>query len=155
MAWFADLEPCTYYGAANARFLRAVGWLQRGKPFATGPVDPAVLERLIDFAKDPVDPVFFFGVHFCDLCPPGCGAFSHRNVFIPFEDMLLVCPQGIVHYIEAHAYQPPTVFCEAVLSCPPRQSEQYMESVGKRVRPDGHIGELVPDQPASAGGWVG
>jgi hypothetical protein len=129
MAWFVDLAPCTYFGEANAAFLRAVGWLQRGKPFAIGPVDAEILGRLIGFAKDPAQSGMFCGSHRCDLCPEPRGAASHKNMFIPTENVLFVCPEGIIHYIESHAYQPPVEFCEAVLSCPPMRSERYMEAV--------------------------
>jgi hypothetical protein len=62
MARFADLSPCTYFGEANAAFLRSVGWLQRGKPFATGAVDSEVLARLIELAKDPLQRLLLAGV---------------------------------------------------------------------------------------------
>ena len=34
-------------------------------------------------------------------------------------------PQLVIHYIEAHNYQPPAEFCEAVLACPPPWSDEY------------------------------
>jgi hypothetical protein len=128
MAWFADLSPCTYFGTANAAFLRAVGWLQHGKPFATGAVDPEVLARLVELARDPVQPLLVAGSHRCDLCPRA-GPVSHKNVFIPAERLLFVCPEGIIHYLKAHAYQPPAEFCAAVLACPPMRSQPYMDAV--------------------------
>jgi hypothetical protein len=129
MAGFADLSPCTYFGRTNAAFLRSVGWLERGRPFATGSVNAEVLARLIDFVRDPVQPSMMCGVHRCDLCAQPAGSPSNKNVFIPSAGVLFVCPEGIVHYIKVHAYQPPAEFCEAVLACPPMRSDRYMEAV--------------------------
>jgi hypothetical protein len=128
MAWFADLSPCLYFGEANASFLRAVGWLERGKPFATGQVDSEVLANLIELVKDPVQPIMLCGTHRCDLCMPKCGVRSHKNVFIPSNGFLFVCPEAIVHYMDAHSYQPPDEFCKAVMACPPTQSQDYLNA---------------------------
>jgi hypothetical protein len=129
MAWFTDLSPCTYFGQANASFLRSVGWLERGKPFATGPVDSETLVRLIEFIKDPVQPIMLCGYHRCDLCLHKCNVRSHKNVFIPSNGFLFVCPEAIVHYMNAHSYQPPDEFCKAVLACPPMQSKPCIDAL--------------------------
>jgi hypothetical protein len=103
--------------------------LARGKPFATGRVDPKVLARLVEFIQDPVQPVMFCGPHWCDLSWHWRKASSHKNVFIPSDGFLYVCPEGIVHYIQAHAYQPPEEFCKAVQACPPMQSKLCMDAL--------------------------
>ena len=38
---------------------------------------------------------------------------------------MYVAPQLIVHYIDAHDYRPPGVFCAAVEACPPLGSAAY------------------------------
>ena len=40
-----------------------------------------------------------------------------------------VAPELILHYMDAHAYQPPPEFCQAVLACPPVPSTAYLEDV--------------------------
>ena len=43
--------------------------------------------------------------------------------------MAYAAPQGILHYIEAHGYQPPDKFLAAALYCPPMGSERYFEEL--------------------------
>ncbi len=129
MAWFEDLAPCSYSGEQPARHLRAVGWLERGHPFPTGQVDRGVYARLVEFAKNPWQPVIAAGVHACDLCLYESEVKGVANLFVPAEDFLYVCPGLISHYMNAHAYAPPPEFCRAVLDCPPMKSMQYLRSV--------------------------
>jgi hypothetical protein len=42
---------------------------------------------------------------------------------------IFVAPELILHYIDAHAYQPPMEFSQAVLACPPVPSTAYLEGV--------------------------
>ena len=93
MAWFADLSPCTYFGEECATSLRSVGWLERGRPFATGAVNSEVFVRLVEMVKDPWQPVFFAGVHFCDLCLYEGNSAGVKNVFIPGDGVVFVCPE--------------------------------------------------------------
>lgn len=129
MAWFADLSPCTYFGEEYASYLQSVGWLERGKPFATGEVAVEVFTRLVEYIKDPWQPLQLMGFHRCDLCLYDGGVASHKNVFIPADGIIFVCPEGIVHYMIAHWYQPPDVFCQAVLACPPMRSMDYLKAL--------------------------
>jgi hypothetical protein len=48
---------------------------------------------------------------------------------IPGNGFLYICPQLIVHYMNAHGYLPPDDFCNAVLDCPEMRSVEYMKSV--------------------------
>jgi hypothetical protein len=59
MTWFADLSECTYFGEELAQHLRAVGWLERGKPFPKAPVDETVLTKLSKLLEAPWEPDFF------------------------------------------------------------------------------------------------
>lgn len=125
MTWFADLEPCSYFGATDA--VRAVGWLHRDHDFARGPTRAEIRERLGELFVDAFQPVAFLGFHQCDICqfdgPPGT-----TNLFVPGAGFLYVCPQLILHYMDAHSYAPPLEFQEAVLACPPTGSAQYKEA---------------------------
>ena len=128
--WFEDLSPCNYFaphGASAA--LTAVGWLERGKPYASGDVDRRVYDTLVAMAKDPWQPVTFRGIHRCDLCRFECDARGWANLFIPAEGILYVCPEMITHHINAHGYAPPEVFCRAVLACPPMKSMEYRRAL--------------------------
>lgn len=128
MAWFEDLSPCSYFGQECAGFLRAVGWLERGKPFATGLVDVEVYKRLVEMCKDPWHPRTFLGSHCCDLCLYE-GQSGKRNLFIPAGGAVFVCPEMITHYMNEHGYRPPDEFCAAVLACPPMRSMPYLKAL--------------------------
>jgi hypothetical protein len=138
--WFEDLSPCTYF-PAEAKLV-AVGWLERGTPYSTGAVDRRVYDVLAEIRKNPWQPFACAGMHECDLCcfhPEARGA---ANLFIPANGNIYVCPELIVHYMNAHGYAPPSVFCNAVLACPPMRSMQYLKAIrecgGTRLlRPSG------------------
>ena len=128
MAWYADHSECDYFRSSHAPILRAVGWLERGKPYTRGPVKPVILDKLRDLLKEPWEPLFLMGFHECDLCS-GKGEYGKNNLFIPGDGFLYVCPELILHYIKKHEYTPPVDFCDAVLICPPMNSKAYLEAV--------------------------
>jgi len=125
--WFADLSPCTYFPTDVA--LTAVGWLERGKPYVTGKLDHRVYEALVAMRKDPWEPWCLCGLHECDLCQSRDRAVGSANLFIPGDDVLYVCPELIVHYIDTHGYAPPEIFCRSVLICPPMGSMSYLRAI--------------------------
>ncbi len=135
MASFDDLQPCSYFGESLSPFLRAIGWLENRKPYRTGSVDRRVYSKLLEFQKDPWQPMVFAGVHTCDLCLYESEASGTRNLFIPANGFAYVCPELIVHYMNAHAYGPPAEFCTAVLACPPMRSMEYLKAILKCARP--------------------
>ncbi len=138
--WFEDLSLCTYFPADA--MLVAVGWLERGKSFPKGTVDRRLYEALAEMRKNPWQPLVSAGVHECDLCcfePEVCGS---ANLFIPAYGTIYVCPEMIVHYMNAHGYAPPDVFCRAVLACPPMRSMPYLKAIkeyggARLLRPSG------------------
>ena len=151
MAWYADLEPCDYFTPETAERLRAVSWLERGKPFATGEVTEAFFEKLCQLLQNPWNPVYCAGVHFCDLCQfSGNGSAQWRDynissvssacLFVPAAGFLYVSPTNIAHYIDAHGYRPPDEFCDAVLQCPAMRSMAYLKAIlengGRGLKPD-------------------
>lgn len=127
--WFEDLSPCTLFPADVG--LVAVGWLERGRPYATGAVDRRVHDALVAMRRDPWQPFVGAGSHGCDLCQFEPEARGSANLFIPADGSIYVCPELIVHYLNAHGYAPPDVFCRAVLACPPMRSMQYLQAINQ------------------------
>lgn len=128
MAWYQDLGPCDYFGPECAPSLRAVGWLEAGRPFPTGRVDAPVYARLVELCKDPWEPSVVMGFHRCDLCLYD-GRPGKRNVFVPAGDVVYACPELVTHYMNEHGYCPPDPFCAAVLTCPPMRSMAYYKAL--------------------------
>src|ERR1041384_4201724 len=111
------------------RCFRAVGWLESGKEFEVGNVDRGVYDKLVELAREPWQTVACAGVHSCDLCRYEPISHGVNNIFIPGKGLLYVCPELIVHYMNAHGYAPPAEFCDAVLLCPPMRSMEYLKAV--------------------------
>jgi hypothetical protein len=130
MAWFEDLAECTYF-PTRVGALRAVGWLERGRPFSVGAVDARVYSKLKQLSANPWEPFVTAGSHSCDLCTYEPGASGSGNVFVPTDTLIYVCPALIVHYMNAHGYQPPAIFCSAVLACPDMRSMAYLRAILK------------------------
>lgn len=125
MTTFKDLDPIeTDFGTS---FI-AIGWLGKDSVFETGPVSKEFFTKLEALTRQPWQPIYCLGVHFCELCqfdPPG----FHIEVYIPFDGKLYMAPVGIKHYIAAHWYRPPQIFIEAVLTCPPMGSLAYKKAL--------------------------
>lgn len=137
----------------NIKKHRAIGFLRRGEPFASGNVDPQVFERLCELTQEPKQPWACGGVHFCDLCrftgnsvghlqrvfgKPGefrnpgyrvSAVSSSVDLWIPGNGFLYHCPTSITHYIDCHGFSPPDDFCDAVLKCPPTRSIAYYKLI--------------------------
>jgi hypothetical protein len=138
--WFPDLSPCTYFPSDAA--LSAVGWLERGKPYPVGDVDARVYVALVAMRRDPWQPFVSGGPHACDLCKFEAEATGAANLFVPAGGVIYACPELIVHYVNAHGYAPPDVFCQAVLACPPMRSMPYLRAIAaaggaRLLRPPG------------------
>ena len=130
MAWYADLAHCDYFSFTQPT-LRAIGWLECGKPFPTGKVQPDAYEALCQMAKQPWEPATALGWHTCDLCLGEPSATGFKNLFIPGDGVVYVCPELVTHYMSVHRYQPPECFCDAVLQCPPIGSVEYLQALVK------------------------
>lgn len=126
----ADLTTDTLAFPETAPVLvRFVGWLDDKHPFATGDVERSVVQRLQEFqtaSRSGWQPFECFGSHVCELC---AGAWSWKNLFIPGDGFTYYAPEGIVHYIVDHRYAPPFEFCEAVLSSPPPDTDEYFHAL--------------------------
>ncbi len=125
MAWYRDLTPLDYFGDFHAATLRAVGWLSRDQEFPTGEVDRAIFDRLAELLHDPWQPMACLGVFCCELCRITPEAHGGRNLFVPAEGVVYVCPELILHYMNAHGYSPPAEFCTALLGCPDTRCLEY------------------------------
>src|SRR5262245_15066313 len=116
MTWIKDLSA--YVKPFDGEpLLLAVGWLSGGKPYAKGPLDPSVYNKLSELLAVPWEfGPHSLGFHMCDLCnePHRTGV---RNLYIPGGEVLYVCPELILHYMADHEYAPPVQFCNAVLVC--------------------------------------
>ena len=125
MATYIDLDPLPYFGEEPADTLRAIGWLGRERPFNKGPISEDVYRRLKVLLISPFQPFVVAGFHECELCQFEQEAAGSANLFVPFEGRLFVCPELILHYINAHGYQPPQDFCDAVMACPETRTMEY------------------------------
>lgn len=67
MAAYSDLSVCTYF-PVHCESLRAVGWLERGQPFATGDVEERAFKRLCELTQNPWATFGYAGFHRCNLC---------------------------------------------------------------------------------------
>jgi hypothetical protein len=144
MTWFADLAACDCFGVEHTQTLRAIGWLKRGQPYTIGAIPAPIFLRVCQLLQNPWSPYTTGGVHFCDLCQFSGGngtvhfhdyTFSgtaQRCLFVPGNSVTYVAPTSIAHYIDAHQYQPPESFQEAVLGCPDMRSSAYFRALLER-----------------------
>jgi hypothetical protein len=94
-------------------------------------VQPDAYEALCQMTRQPWEPVIALGWHTCDLCLDEPRATGVKNLFIPGDGVVYVCPELVTHYMSVHRYQAPGCFCEAVLKCPPIGSEEYLQALLK------------------------
>lgn len=125
MAWYRDNSVCDYLPFKDCLPLRAIGWLERGREFPTGSVPPEVYDRLAELLQDPMQLAICCGFHACDLCQYEAEAHGTKNLLVPGRGCVYVCPELILHYMNAHGYAPPDEFCTAVVNCPPIRSMRY------------------------------
>jgi hypothetical protein len=142
MAEFEDLAPLTYFGKWEES-LSAVGWLEATVGFARGAVSEIFFEKLVRLCVNPWQPATAAGHHPCSMCrftggPPSISLggmtvqLGVSNLFVPSKSTIFVAPTLIVHYIDAHEYQPPEVFQQAVLDCPDMRSMAYLKLIKAR-----------------------
>lgn len=125
MTWFEDLSIFTYSSPGESNVLYAVGWLDSSHPFCRGRVELIVFERLTELLQDPWQPVVALGSHSCELCQFVPEAHGRRNLLVPGAGRIFVCPDLILHYINAHQYRPPEEFCTEVMNCPNTRTMEY------------------------------
>lgn len=151
MAFYEDLAPCDYFGPEFAAGLRAVGWLEEGKPWRRGKVEARLVHKLALLLSEPWEHERPADPHACSLCPFTGGPvefrlarsagmpavpLGNRNLYVPGAGVLYVVPSLVLHYMDAHEYAPPEAFTEALWACPPVRSKDYGEAV-RRLAPPG------------------
>jgi hypothetical protein len=120
--YFPDLAPCSYKIPAPTGI--GVGWLDKAHGFARGVVPPGFIERLIEICSRPV--VRHRGFHVCEFCDfepdptfaaqRAAGALSSAVIRVVDRDgRIYYSPAMISHYVQAHHYQPPQEFVDAVM----------------------------------------
>ena len=147
MAYYVDLSPCDYFvEAGRARFLKSVGWLECNKPYTKGEVSEMFFLKLCQLIQNPFYPPawpIFMGYHSCTLCKPRFTAIVEETYFqqykvrsvdkqillVPSDGFLYLAPIHIAHYVDAHEYQPPAEFCQAVMDCPEMRSMAYLKAL--------------------------
>ncbi|MGW1894178.1 DUF7919 family protein [Streptomyces sp. NPDC002004] len=93
-----------------------IGWLEAGKPYSTGSVPTAFVEKLQAVQRTQWMNVCL-GVHECDLCPEDEAPEGNGEIRIPGDaSIAYAAPFLITHYVTAHSYRPPQVFINAVLT---------------------------------------
>ena len=127
MTIIADLERCDYLPVPSDGLV-AIGWLGREAEYTRGAVTSEFVDKLKDLFVNPWQPVVSGGWHECDLCQFNGPCFND-NLFVPHEGKIYVAPEGIVHYIETHWYQPPAEFITAVKKCPDMNSMEYKKAL--------------------------
>jgi hypothetical protein len=127
MACFKDLEHCNYF-RLHCETLTAIAWIERDSIFDKGPVEEPFFRKLCELVSNPWQPVKCMGFHSCELCQFD-GPWCANNIFIPYQGKIFVAPVAIIHYISTHWYQPPSIFIEAVMACPPMKSMEYQKAL--------------------------
>jgi hypothetical protein len=135
--WYSDLG--TTCQIARAPCVRAVGWLSAEHEFTNGEVAPRALDALRVLVSDGFCPVTLAGPHLCEFCSR---VRDSGNVLVPSGEVLYAAPAMVVHYIEAHGYQPPDAFVEAVLACPAPPQPAYYDA----LRPFGGVWDHSDDE---------
>lgn len=98
--WYEDLsdfghspyEEKNYFRVWHPSLLRAVGWLELGKPYSTGLIDGKILDSLTELRVQAWQPILLWGYHQCDLCSREKGPLGVTNLFIPGDGFLYVSP---------------------------------------------------------------
>jgi len=55
--------------------------------------------------------------------------FGAANLFLPADGFIYVAPSMIAHYIDAHGYDPPSCFWEAVRNCPEMRTPDFRQAM--------------------------
>ena len=131
MSYYKDLTPCDYFPFKHEGNLISVGWLEKGYEYEKKAISNEVYQKLQHLLKDPFQPVIAAGFHECSLCQFESEKNGIKNLFVPYQGKIYVCPELILHYINAHNYRPPEIFIEAILECPDTRSIEYKKKLLK------------------------
>ncbi len=148
LLFFEDFSPWLCASSlSEGKKLKAVGWLELGKPYARREreLPETCFVQLLSLLERPWEPLHYMGSHECEFCwgePRVEGYvegyieryklkvhFGANNLYLPAEGCVYVAPSMIAHYVDAHSYEPPAAFWEAVMKCPEMCSEAYMQAL--------------------------
>ncbi|HVF15486.1 MAG TPA: hypothetical protein VNA21_01190 [Steroidobacteraceae bacterium] len=123
--------------------LLAVGWLKHPHPFVRGfaPTELyPLLERFVEHAQHHFEQYHSRGLELCSLCEDKTREaklipFGFFNLIVPGERVVYVAPASILHHVHSHRYLPPAEFVDAVRTCPPYGSNEFLAAL-KRVNGD-------------------
>lgn len=139
MSSFEDLSPWSFAGVTSD-VLKAVGWLEKERPYLKGEVTDRFFDALLQLLVQPWQPAVAAGRHACSFCRFSGGpaqivfkgttvTVGASTVYVPGDGVIYVAPSLVAHYVDAHDYQPPREFVDAVLQCPPMRSMQYLRAI--------------------------
>jgi hypothetical protein len=138
VAFFADLTPYTYSESHDPKGrwahdepwpglpLLNVGWLDSSHPFQTGAPPDGLMAALTKLAKMRIHQTR--GYHHCELCILDMGDDAREAILqgliaresaefrVKGQGVMYAAPQLLTHYVAAHEYLPPAVFCEAAIA---------------------------------------
>ena len=90
MSFYADLDPCDYFGAEHAARFKAVGWLSEGREFRRAKADPRFVHKLVLLLAEPNPLEPSSDPYFCEICA-FCGNRCQLPSFVPpFGDRAVV-----------------------------------------------------------------
>jgi hypothetical protein len=122
--WIEDLSPLE-----GSERMVTVGWLGRGHTYPVGEVPIAVYKKLAALLAVPGQPAASGAIQPCELCVYEAERAGTMNLFVPGEQRVYVAPELILHYLNAHRYQPPEEFCAAVMACPRMGTPEYRQAL--------------------------
>ena len=106
-----DLSATTYCPELHEDVrAKSVGWLGSSVP-SCGRLDAVTLERLRYYQRVNAHDDGDLGSHVCGLCGVARG---HGEFWVEWQGVRYVLPALVIHYCEAHDYQPPAEFLNAL-----------------------------------------
>src|SRR5262245_61682777 len=110
--FIGDLFPMPNRTGRYARECVAIGWLDAGQQFSTGPTSSRFQRQLREVCRNPV--WLFMGTHACQFCSQNASRGNGEIHVQGLQGELFVGPTLISHYVDVHSYRPPDQFMEAV-----------------------------------------
>ena len=125
--YIQDLAPYNYGLSKALPNVLAVGWLDKGYPFATGNAPADFIPKLKEvIAREDVN--VMRGIHKCHFCDRDdfikldhdgqSIVLGHAEVWVPDSEgqLIFAAPSLIYHYVVEHHYLPPQTYIEAIRS---------------------------------------
>lgn len=137
--YFEDLKLCNYFSkyynpeSWNVPLL-AVGWLEHPHPFTQGEAPGDLPERIRTLNRQAYLFGLSLGYHACSICAANGSSSaplleSNTNLFVPGNGVVYLAPGRADHYLDVHAYLPPTQFIDAVMACPAFRTPAYRQAL--------------------------